>query len=148
MKSLKGAQLGHNTQKLNLIEEYIIKLIYKFYSYKKRIQDIKRMKSLSKLFKIFFTIFSVLPLFKVIYNISKNPAFLLIKKLLSYLCLILSLITIFTELEPLNDIHDTFLAVYGSATIISYAYFDKFYFWLLSFLIKKFDKPDEIIKII
>ena len=126
----------------------LIKLIYKFYSFKKRIQDIKRMKSLSKLFKIIFTIFSGLPLFKVIYIISKKPAFLFTKKVLAYLCLILSLITIFTELEPLNDIHHTILAVYGSASILSYAYFDKFYFWLLSFLIKKVDNPDEVIKIL
>ena len=64
------------------------------------------------------------------------------------LCIILSLITLVTDLEPFDNIHNMFLAVYGSASIISYAYFDKFYFWLLAFLIKKVDQPDEVIKII
>ena len=49
----------------------IIKLIYKFYSLKKRIQDIKRMKNISKLFKIILGLFSGIPLFKTIYNFTR-----------------------------------------------------------------------------
>ena len=85
---------------------------------------------------------------KDIHKLSKNPAFLLTKKVLVYLCLILSLITIFTELEPLNDIHNLYLAVYGSASILSYAYLDKFNTWLLNFLIKRIDSPDEVFKMV
>jgi len=63
-----------------------------------------------------------------------------------YLSLILTLITIFTDMEPISNIHNILLASYATASTLSYFYMDRINLWLLGILIKKLDNPDEILK--
>lgn len=91
-------------------------------------------------------IIASIPLLKSLLDLASNRTFLAVRRVLVWISIFLSIITVSTSLEPLNDISNMFLASIASFQIISMYYAERIYLWLLKFLVNRIDNPEGVLE--
>ena len=128
-----------------------LRLILLFWRHRNLLPLIKLYKRMSKILKHSKAILAVvasLPLISAIIKFILSPTFNQIKKVMVYLSIILTLITIFTDVAPATSLSNFILAYMAVLQYVGSSIFDKLYLSLIGFLARRVDNPEGLIRLL
>ncbi len=106
------------------------------------------MRKINKHLKQIALILTGLPVLKAFYSLLSSPTFLALRKVMVWLSILLTVVTVTTQMEPLADINNLLLTSLASLQVIGHFYSEKIYLFLIRFFMKRVDNPQAILDIV